>query len=452
MLDPEACSLADAATAFATGTVSVAEATEHMLERIARANAEIGALTDVLAASARREARQADSGFTGAADTEQAALAGMPLAIKDIIDTTPARCSAGLAFLHDYRPQEDAEIVRRLRAAGAVIMGVAATDAGACGVRTLAVRHPQAPRHIVGGSSGGAAAAVAAGFALGSIGTDTGGSVRIPAACCSLVGFKPTYGRISTAGIRPFAASLDHVGAIARRVPDVIAIHEVLDPQLVMPAPRQVPSTLNIGHDPDYYASATLAVKKAMSALLERLAAAGHRLVEVTLPSPDDALQSQWTIGTDEAAAYYFREFPSQLESCPQIIQEMLALARTQCGYEYVQAKWDQAARQARVDQLYRQVDVILTPTLPMPTPLRETTEITLAGAPCTIDDALLRYTCLFNETGHPALSMPVTARDAEGLSISLQLVGKRGGDGGLLAIAAAMEQMLDLKFEYPLI
>jgi len=449
VLDLETCGLADAAAALRAREIGAAELLEQVLDRVQRSNARLGAMTEVLAGTARAEAARVDAARRAGEPLSE--LAGVPIAVKEIIDTTPARCSSGLPFLADHVPTRDAEVVRRLRRAGAVIVGVAATDPGAFGVHTPSVRHPQAPPCNVGGSSGGSAAAVAAGFALGSLGTDTGGSIRIPAACCSLAGFKPTYGRGSLKGIRPLAWSLDHVGPIARRVRDLAPVQAVLDSRFTPPAEPVNGTAWRIGHDPAYAADAEPEVRAAVERRLDALARRGHTVREVSLPSPDEILDQHMVNLPSEAAAYYFRVFPGQrLEDYPPVARETLDLARQQHGYEYVQAERDRAAARRRVDRAFRDVDAILVPTLPVRAPRRDAETITLAGRDHPALLALIRYTCAFDQTGHPVLAMPITERDGDGLSVSLQIVGRRGQDAALLDFAGDLEADLGLEMGYP--
>src|SRR5690606_23942898 len=231
---------------------------------------------------------------------------GVPLALKDLIDVTPARCCAGLPFLRDYRPESDAEVTRRLREAGAVILGVGQTDPGAFDVRTLACTHPLHPERVVGGSSGGSGAAVAAGFAMATLGSDTGGSIRIPAACCGVAGFKPTYGRVPVDGVRPLAWSLDHVGPLARSVEDIAAVQRVLDSEFSREA-----ATLGspvVGVDEAYFDDAQPEVKDAVREALEAARTLGWKIVNVSLPSPDTVMDFHMVNLPCEAAAYHFEE------------------------------------------------------------------------------------------------------------------------------------------------
>lgn len=448
MLNLDRANLCDAFDAINASSLTPTAMLQQVLARIDAHNPQLGALSDVTAESALAEARA----VAAHASDDALPLAGMPLAIKDIIDTPPAICCAGLEVLSDYQPQQAADVVQRLRAAGAAIVGVAATDTGAFDVRTPACRHPQAPDFVVGGSSGGSAAAVAAGFALAAIGTDTSGSIRIPAACCAIVGFKPTYGRVATRGVRPLSPSLDHVGPLARSVDDIRTVQAVLDPDYTATVGDMRERPLRIGHDAAYYADASAEVQQAMQALLQQLQAAGCEIVPVHLPHPDGPMASQWIIVSSEAAAYYLEAFADQLDALPDIIRQTLAMAEQQRGHVYVKAQQDARQRQAHITRALQSVDLALVPTLPVAGVRRDATLVDLAGQPQPVLDALIRYTCLFNESGHPVVSLPISQRNHDGLAVSAQFIGRRHADAQLLAHAARIEQWLALNLDYPLV
>lgn len=295
------------------------------MRRIERWNPALGALTEVLAERAAKEALAVDSRRAQGQTLPE--IAGMPIVVKDIIDTTPAVCSAGLPFLAGYRPRRDALVVRRLRRSGAVVLGVSATDPGAFGVRTPAVTHPQAPDHTVGGSSGGSAAAVAAGFCVAALGTDTGGSVRIPSACCLTVGFMPSPGRVPATGVRPLAWSLDHVGVMARQVADIVSLQRVLDARFTFAGHLQGRGRVRIGYDPGYFRDAAPEVSSGVSDALDAARKLGAKVDEVSLPNPDEATAVHTIIFCSEAAAYHLAAFPDRLDDYPPLARELFRLS-----------------------------------------------------------------------------------------------------------------------------
>lgn len=439
--------IATAAAALRRGTLSAVELTQWVLDRVRDLNPGIGAITDVLAESALREAARVDR--RRSAGAKLAPLAGIPLAIKDIIDTTPAMCSAGLSFLNDYRPVDDAKVVRRLRRAGGVVIGVSATDPGAFGVRTPAVTHPHAPGRTVGGSSGGSAAALAAGFCLGALGTDTGGSIRIPSACCATAGFKPTRGRVSLNGVRPLVWSLDHVGPMTRRAADLEAIQSVIDPRFprTQGARKRRPI---VGYDPGYGADADAQVQAGLEAALAACAEFGASLRTVALPNPDEALDIHGIIFCAESAAYHRTEFPDRFDQYPTLVRQLFDMAMRSSGVDYVQAMRRREAITARTEALFEDVDFILVPTTPVLPPAVEAETVELAGRTCDYTFAMVRYTCLLDHTGHPVVAMPATIA-ASGLATSVQVIGPHHRDADVLAFATRLEEVLDLPIRYPL-
>jgi Asp-tRNA(Asn)/Glu-tRNA(Gln) amidotransferase A subunit family amidase len=359
----------------------------------------------------------------------------------------PAACSAGLPFLADYRPERDAVVVRRLRRAGALVVGLSVTDPGAFGVRTAEVTHPQAPERTVGGSSGGSAAALAAGLAVAALGSDTGGSIRIPSACCATAGLKPTRGCVPLEGVRPLVWSLDHVGPMTRRVADLAAVQKVLDPGFARMASAP-PERVVIGHDPRYAADADPEVAAGLEAARAACRRLGWQLREVVLPPPDDALAVHAVIFCSEAAAYHFAAFPEHRNDYPETARRLLGLAETQTGFQYVQAMRRRADMTAAVDLLFREVDAVLVPTLPVLAPARDVPEVEIAGRARDFTLALVRYTCLFDHTGHPVVAMPASVV-GPGVATSVQVVGARGRDAALLTLAARLETALGLDVDY---
>ncbi len=439
-------SLAAAAAALDRGEFTAAELTALLLERIERHNPRLRALSDVTARTARREASKADRQRAGG--KVMSPLAGVPIAIKELIDTTPAVCSAGLPFLTDYRPDRDAKVVRQLRRAGAVIIGVTTSDPGAFDVRTPAVTHPQVPDRIVGGSSGGSGAALAAGLAFAALGSDTGGSIRIPAACCAVTGLKPTRARVSLEGVRPLVWSLDHVGPMTRSVADLALVQSILDPRYRTTRPRTTRQAPRIGHDPSYYQDADPDVKSGIAAALAACAALGAKVVEVSLPKPDAVIEIHVIIFCAESAAYHEATFADKWDLYPPTVRSFLDHAKQNTGTEYVTAMRTREAFTGRVDALFDDVDFLLLPTLPVTTPARDTETITLSGKDHGFTLAMVRYTCLFDHTGHPVVAMPVEVV-APGVAVSAQLVGPRNRDAATVDFAGRLEATLRLPIDY---
>lgn len=418
--------------AIADGRVSALDTLGTALKEIAARNAVIRALTDVLAEDATREAEDAG------AKPARCKLAGIPIAIKDNIDTVPAVCSAGLPFLSNYRPKQDAEVVRRLRAAGAVIVGVAATDSGAFGVTTPNVMNPLFAGKIVGGSSGGSAAAVAAGFCKAAIGTDTGGSIRIPAACCGIVGFKPTRGRVSAQGVRPLASSVDHVGPLAVSVADVRAVMEVIDPEFSgLPVrPRERPAVVGVPRS--YFADALPAVHDMIDALVAALRRQGFGISDVEMPGP--SIPTHLVLSLTEAALFHARNGQETLDAHPEAAKEGIRLGRSYTSSEHLQAQEHRREFVGGIDAVFAAVDFLLLPTLPVETPDRNLSEVMLAGSRYSILQALIRYTAAFDQSGHPVIAMPWSS-PSWATPGSFQLVGPLNSDNELLDFAEIVER-----------
>ncbi len=405
----------------------------------------IGAYSDTTFKSAITEAIESDSRRKNGSAAGM--LDGIPIAIKDLVDTTPATCRAGLRHRINYLPDQDAAVVTALRRAGAIIIGVTATDSGAFGTSTPATINPTAPSRITGGSSGGSAAAVAAGLAFAAIGTDTGGSIRIPSACCSVCGFKPSWGRVPLDGVRPLAPSFDHIGPIARSVTDLRIVQSVLDPDSVGEnlASHQ---PLKIGFPLAYYADATEPVQSAMAAVLNTLRHAGYEINDLLIPTPDRVLAIHMVNALKEIADYHTEHFSEVWESYPEI-----ALATVKRGASYQLKDYEDAERERRrlrseVERAFESVDVLILPAMPMDAPFRNDTEIQLGGFRHSLLEASVRYTALFNQTGHPVVAMP-GLKLRNGRAIGLQVVGKLNSDANLLLIAQKLEEILAISIDY---
>lgn len=413
------------------------------MRRIERWNPTLGALTEVLAECAAKEALAVDNRRAQGETLPE--VAGIPIIVKDIIDTTPAVCSAGLPFLAGYRPARDALVVRRLRRSGAVILGVSATDPGAFGVRTAAVTHPQAPDHTVGGSSGGSAAAVAAGFCAAALGTDTGGSVRIPSACCLTAGFMPSFGRVPTTGVRPLVWSSDHVGVIARRVADIVPLQRVLDARFASAGHLWGRARVRIGYDPDYFRDAAPEISSGVSDALDAARKLGAEVAKVSLPNPDEATSIHTVIFCSEAAAYHLTAFPGRLDEYPLPARELLTLGKSHYhGYEYVQAVRQREVLRKQVAAALTGVDFVIAPTIPIVSPRRSAPTVKISGTDRDFTWAMVRYTCLFNHTGNPVLSLPSKVI-SPGLGASVQLIGNVGADRDVLSFGQRLEGALGL-------
>lgn len=438
--------LAATSTKLATGKTTAAELCDITLARLERINPTIGAYSDILAETAMMEAAASDERRKD--NKSFGPLDGIPIAIKDLIDTTPAICKAGLTHRSDYRPDTDAMVVERLRLAGCVVIGVTETDPGAFSTDTPQVINPLATNRTVGGSSGGSAAAVAGGLAYGAIGTDTGGSIRIPAACCSIYGLKPTWGRVDTSGVMPLAPSLDHVGPLARSVLDLQLIQTVLDPGLEDYLHADLKSPLTIGIAYEYFFDAEAEILKAMAQVADRLAQASIRTISVGLPAPDDILKFHMVNLSKEAADFHLQTYPNEWASYPEIARSTVEKGLQVSRHEFEHANQLRMMARAEVDAALENVDAIIVPVMPVDAPLRDVDFFELGGQTLTKLEATIRYTSLFNQTGHPVISMPAISKP-DGRSINLQLVGRTNSDGLLLALARKLQDLFFAKSDH---
>lgn len=432
--------LRDAARALAQRSTSAREITDAVLARIDALNPTLCAFTDILADQAQSDAARIDRRRASGANLGP--LAGIPIAVKDLIDTVPAVCSGGLPFRAGHRPARDAVAVSRLRRAGAIVVGVTATDPGAFGVRTAAVTHPLAPDRTVGGSSGGSAAALAAGLAYGALGTDTGGSIRIPAACCGIAGLKPTFGRVSTVGVLPLAASLDHVGSMARSASDLAPLAAALDPLYQETERLRRRRRFIVGYDPAYAADAEPMVAAGLDRALALCGKLGGQVRSVSLPKPADAAETHLAIFCADAADFHLAAFPENLSSYPPTARSLLDLANNIPGYRYRRALRHRMDMRAVMKRVFSEVDFVVVPTLPVQPPLKDAKMITVGGEQLEFTLALIRYTFIFDHTGNPVVSFPVLEA-APGIGASVQVVGDINRDADIVTFAGRLEALL---------
>lgn len=412
---------------------SVAALTEGFLARIAAHNPRINALRDSDADQAHQTARALDARLDRGEDI--GLLGGLPVVVKENCDTVGYVCSAGLKFRTDHRPATDSWITARLRSAGAVILGTSISDPGAFGVRTAEVNHPAEAALTVGGSSGGSAAALAAGFCLGAIGTDTGGSIRIPSACCGTVGLKPTFDALPMTGIFPLVPSLDHVGPLARTVTDTALLWSALDVRR-MDAPRPA---RRIGVDPAWVADADAPIREAFSVLLDRLANAGVEIHEITLPAIDSVWDIHGHVFLVESAAWHMARYADQRSQYPTLAQMGFELAEAMSVARYIKACSGRVQARNRVTAIFDTLDLILAPTLSVYLPPKHSEALTVSGNSMDYVMALVRQTSLFNVTGHPSLAMPIPSNGAM-VAPSLQITGRHGAEHQVLTFGAWLE------------
>jgi aspartyl-tRNA(Asn)/glutamyl-tRNA(Gln) amidotransferase subunit A len=442
-------SIREAADLVRGKKASPVELTQACLARIHRANGTLNAFITITEESALEQARAAEAELMQG--KWRGPLHGIPIALKDLFDTSGVRTTAGSALFKDRVPTEDAEVVRRLKAAGAVLLGKTNMQEFAFGGASIvshfgAVHNPWEPSHIAGGSSGGSSAALAAGLCYGSLGTDTAGSVRLPASHCAIVGLKPTYGLVSTRGVIPLSWSLDHVGPMARTVADTALLlqtiagydeKETTSERMTVPdyaqALHEKVSALRIGVPREFFFDGlhpeiATAMDQALSVLRKLTAEVRDvALAANTMETLRDVVRAA------EAYAYH-REFVTR---SPELYQP-LTLKRIRAGAEvttfaYIQGRRELAQVRRSAAKWIESVDVLVTPTLPILPP---------AISDPRADDILptVRNTSPFDVNGWPAISVPC-GFSASGLPIGLQIIGPHGGESIVLQLAHAYEQ-----------
>lgn len=435
------------AHAFRSRRLTSADVTAHCLQIIGARNPALNAFIDVFTDDALQQAREAnvDMGRGG----YRGPLHGVPVALKDLIDVAGKRTTAASRVRDRHVAAGDATIVSRLRDAGAVLIGKNNLHEFALGTTNEdsafgPARHPADPARSPGGSSGGSAAAVATGMAYAAVGTDTGGSVRIPAAVCGLVGLKPSFGEISLRGVVPLSRSLDHAGPICRSVSDARAVFGVLSGH-----PARTDSTIRDPRGLRFavlrgYFSALLdpVVDAAFSDACARLRDAGATLEEIDLGHTADIASIYAHIALTEAAAYHAPTLEKQPDDYTPNVRLRFEMGRYILGEDYVRALHGRVVLRAEVDAALERRDGVLLPTVPIPAPTLGHDTVRMGREEQPVRNVMLRLTQLFNITGHPAITLPCATAPGQ-LPVGAQVVARRGGTLTLLGVAAAIEPYL---------
>jgi aspartyl-tRNA(Asn)/glutamyl-tRNA(Gln) amidotransferase subunit A len=442
---------------FRKRKVSPVELTRLMLARIERIDKKLNAFITVCADVALGQAKKAEVELQGGRGKrrDRGALHGIPISLKDNISTAGVRTTAGSQVLRDFVPQEDARIVTQLREAGAVLLGKTNMHEFAYGVTSNnphfgAVRNPWDIKRIPGGSSGGSAAAVAAGLCYGSIGTDTGGSIRIPSGLCGVSGLKPTLGRVSVAGTIPLSPTLDCVGPIARSVGDVARmaapIFELERGE--KPLERALRAThkkkLRLGVPQEFLTDEMSAeVRAAFGLAMKELERGGAKKVDISIPLLRETEDAGNQIAWPEATHYHEQSgwFPVKAAEYGKDVRERLELGYKVSATTYLKAL---ETRLMFIEQFHAaleadEIDALIAPTTPIAAPCIGEESTTLNGKEYPTRALLLRFNRPANLAGVPAVSVPC-GRTAEGLPIGLQLIGAMNDEALLLQVAARVE------------
>jgi len=415
------------------------EQTESALAAIHKDNARLNAFITVMEQSALADARRADREL--AKGKRRSAIHGMPISLKDLFYTRGVRTTAGSKILADFIPRSDAEVVRRLRQAGAVIIGKNNLHECAYGVSSTnphygAVHNPCDIARIPGGSSGGSAAAVAAGMGAASLGTDTGGSIRIPASLCGVVGLKPTYGACSLDGVIPLSSTMDHVGPIADSVRTAAAVFEVISGRRLKPFDGGAKG-LRVGvPEKFFFERLQPEVERNVRETIARLAALGAKIKTIRVAQAAEANEAGRTILLVEALKTHAR-YRNRRAEYGDAVRALLERGEQIGAAELRAAKRVRREFTQEFAHVWDQVDLLVTPTTPVTAPLigqdRIGDEDTRA--------CLTRFVRVFNITGLPALSIPC-GRDDRGLPIGLQIVGPKRGESVALQAGLALQIM----------
>ena len=437
-------SIAEASDLLRRKQISPVELTTSCLARIEQLNPTINAFITVMHDSALAQARAAEDEIR--AGNWRGPLHGIPIGLKDLIDTAGVKTTCGSALFKDRIPKEDAEIVKRLKNAGAVLIGKQNMQEFAWGGTSAssyfgAVRNPWDTERIAGGSSGGSAAAVASGMCFGAIGTDTGGSVREPAAFCGIVGLKPTYGRVSARGVFPLSPSLDHVGPLCRNVTDIALLLQAIagfdkwDTTSVDWPVDSYAESLNTKTKPrigivrrPFFDDLDTDIENAINEALKQLDSLSSDVVEIDLPPAPAAVQAP------EVYAVHSQYSPELYAPWMRARLEQAAAIDT---VAYIEARQELDRVRRFVGDVFEKVDLLVTPTTPVP-PITITEAQNMSPAPA--GELWLRNTRPFNAYGFPTISIPCGFTRA-GLPIGLQISSPNFSEARLLSFAYAFEQ-----------
>lgn len=445
--------VAGLAAAFRARELRPVEAVEAFLERIAALDGEVGAFITVTAEEARREARAAERALARPSGRSRPLL-GVPIAVKDLVETRGVRTTAASAVLADHVPERDATVWRRLRRAGAVLIGKANTHEFAYGGTSEPTRNPWSLEHMVGGSSGGSAAALAAGMCAAAIGSDSAGSIRIPAGFCGVYGLKPSWGVVSRTGVIPLAPSFDTVGPLARSpvdlglLLDAMAGYDRADEGSArrrwrgsaVPAVGAELPGLRVGllSDVEPMSAGVRAALRSAAAALE---AAGAIVVETSIGDLDRATELCFEIMAVEAADFHERWLGERPDDYSPYVRERIGAGLEISGVAYRRALAAARAVAARCDEVLSRHDVLLGPGMPCPAPVAYVETMQIGGRTYGRDYLICRNTAFANVAGIPALAVPGGLED--GLPVGVQVFGPMLGDPLVLRVGEVLHRRL---------
>jgi len=456
MSDALDLSLVGVAEKLRNKEISPVELTEAALARIDQTertlNAYVRLTPDQAMAAAREAEREIGQGIY------RGELHGVPVALKDLYDMAglPTTCSSRVR--HDHLAEQDSACAERLKAAGAVIVGKTHTHEFAYGIKTPTTANPWNPEHMPGGSSGGSGATVASRGCFMAMGSDTGGSIRIPAAVCGTVGLKPTYGRVSRAGVASLSWSLDHVGPLTRTVRDAavclkwLAGYDSRDPGSAdeplddyLSGLDQGVQGLRLGVPTNYYFDNVDAeVEAAVRAAIAQLEAAGAEIREVEIPYAGQIMAVEFGLCLPEASAYHREMLRERADLYEDDVRVFLEAGELVPATDYITALRVRQKMQAAWQAMYTQVDAVIAPAVTAPATRRDQDAITWAdGSEEEVTPAFVRLSAPANVTGLPSVAVPCGFSQS-GLPLSFQVIGRPFGEARILRIAQAYEAATD--------
>lgn len=451
---PASLSIMDLSEAIRTGKLSSVTLVEDCLSRIATHDSEVSAFVHI-AQGVRAAALQAEAEIL--AGNWRGPLHGIPIGIKDNYTTADMPTHAGTQAAVPPFPVQDAHVVARLRQAGAVMLGKTRMHEFAWGMETPPTRNPRDPARVPGGSSGGSGAAVAAGMVSAALGSDTGGSIRIPASLCGCVGFKPTFGLIGRGGIVPHSWSLDHAGPLAASVADAALLVEAMaGPDLtdlgsarrasapLMHALSAGATGLRVGVCRNHFFDGLMPeVETSVEDAITGLGRAGADIVEFEVPELAYGLGAIFAIELASSTAYHDKRLQSGVVSdfAPDV-RLLVEMGRLVSGADYVQAERFRRLLGERFAAVFDKVDVVVGPTMPLTAWKIGEREVMISARPESVLSASWRLTYPWNLLGLPAITLPC-GTDSAGLPIGLQVAGPAFGEAKVLQAAALAEAIV---------
>ena len=430
--------------------ISPVEVVDDALSRIDRMNPQLNAFIAVFHEPARQAAKKAER-LVMQRKGSLPPLFGVPVSVKDIVLTTEGPTTAGSKiFGRGLVARQDAPVVRRLRKAGAIIIGKTNLHEVALGVTSAnehfgPVHNPHDPSRVAGGSSGGSAVAVATGMGALSVGTDTRGSVRIPAACCGIAGHKPTYGLVPVTDVVALCPSLDHVGPMARTVADCALMLEVMAGTryagYFTKAARKKAKGMRVGISAYHVRDLDAGVQKVIESAIRELGKLGCRMNEVHIPELDPSHQASTVISATEAVGQHDQFLQTMPDAYGPLVRSRFEAAYQWTALDLLRAQATRELLRSGFAHAFEEVDCLVGAVLPVTPPKIGDTKVDLNGKEVTVVDAFTRLNAAQNMAGLPALSVPCGT--THGLPVGLQIIGATGDDDLVLRLGAAFERTM---------